>query len=74
LQSCIENITQGQLKKKWAKLTDNDPQFAEGKQGELLGRIQKRTCETREAVENARQGSLVMLQIGCQPRRSKVPD
>ncbi|MFO7688865.1 MAG: hypothetical protein R6V60_22520 [Desulfobacterales bacterium] len=49
------------MKKKWTKLTDNDPQFAEGKQGELLGRIQKRTCENREAVENARQESLVLL-------------
>ena len=63
------------MKKKWTNLTDDDPQFAEGKQDELLGRIQKRTGETREAVENARQKSLVlMLQIDCQPRRSKVPD
>ena len=28
-------------------------QFAEGKQDELLGRIQKRTGETREVVEKA---------------------
>ena len=42
------NITKGKLKQKWAKLTDDDLQFAEGKQDELLGRIQKRTGETRE--------------------------
>ena len=45
------NITKGKLKQKWAKLTDDDLQFVEGKQEELLGRIQKRTGETREAVE-----------------------
>ncbi len=47
------NITKGNLKKKWAKLTDNDLQYAEGKQDELIGRIQKRTGESREAVEKA---------------------
>jgi uncharacterized protein YjbJ (UPF0337 family) len=47
------NITKGKLKQKWAKLTDSDLQFAEGKQDELIGRIQKRTGETREAVEKA---------------------
>ena len=44
------NITKGKLKQKWAKLTDDDLQFVEGKQEELLGRIQKRTGETREAI------------------------
>jgi uncharacterized protein YjbJ (UPF0337 family) len=47
------NITKGKLKQKWAKLTDDDLQFAEGKSKELIGRIQKRTGETREAVEKA---------------------
>jgi uncharacterized protein YjbJ (UPF0337 family) len=47
------NITKGKLKEKWAKLTDSDLQYAEGKQDELVGRIQKRTGETREAVEKA---------------------
>ncbi len=47
------NITKGKLKQKWAKLTDDDLQLAEGKQEELLGRIQKRTGETREAIEKA---------------------
>lgn len=47
------NITKGKLKQKWAKLTDDDLQFAEGKADELIGRIQKRTGETREAVEKA---------------------
>lgn len=47
------NIAKGKLKQKWAKLTDDDLQYIEGKQEELLGRIQKRTGETREAVEKA---------------------
>ena len=47
------NITKGKLKQKWAKLTDDDLAFAAGKQDELIGRIQKRTGETREAVETA---------------------
>ena len=47
------NIARGKLKQKWATLTDDDLQYAEGKQEELVGRIQKRTGETREAVEKA---------------------
>jgi uncharacterized protein YjbJ (UPF0337 family) len=47
------NITKGKLKQKWAKLTDDDLKFVEGQNEELMGRIQKRTGETREAVEKA---------------------
>ena len=47
------NITKGKLKQKWAKLTDSDLTYVEGQQEELRGRIQKRTGETREAVEKA---------------------
>jgi len=47
------NITKGKLKQKWAKLTDHDLQYVEGKQDELIGRIQKRTGETHEAIEKA---------------------
>ncbi len=47
------NITKGKLKQKWAHLTDNDLEYVVGKQEELLGRIQKRTGETREAIEKA---------------------
>jgi uncharacterized protein YjbJ (UPF0337 family) len=47
------NITKGKLKQKWAKLTDDDLQYSEGKSDELFGRIQKRTGETRETVEKA---------------------
>jgi uncharacterized protein YjbJ (UPF0337 family) len=47
------NIIKGKLKQRWAKLTDDDLQYTEGKQAELVGRIQKRTGETQEAVEKA---------------------
>ncbi len=47
------NITKGKLKQKWAKLTDNDLTYVRGQEDELVGRIQKSTGETREAVEKA---------------------
>lgn len=47
------NIVKGKLKQKWAKLTDDDLRYEEGKDQELIGRIQKRTGEAREAVEKA---------------------
>jgi uncharacterized protein YjbJ (UPF0337 family) len=47
------NIAKGKLKQKWARLTDRDLYFAGGRYDELLGRIQKRTGETREAIEKA---------------------
>ena len=47
------NIIKGKLKQKWAGLSDDDLQFIDGKQDELLGRIQKRTGQSSEAVEAA---------------------
>lgn len=47
------NIVKGQLKQKWANLTDDDLQYLEGKEDELYGRIQRRTGQTRDAVEKA---------------------
>lgn len=50
------NIIKGKLKQKWATLTDDDLQYVEGQQEVLLGRIQKRTGETREAIEKIFKG------------------
>ncbi len=47
------HIIKGKLKQKWAKLTDDDLQYAEGKSEELMGRIQARTGETLEEVKKA---------------------
>ena len=59
------NITKGKLKQKWATLTDDDLQYVEGKQDELLGRIQKRTGETQEAVEKAVKDFCTTSSICC---------
>jgi len=47
------NIAKGKLKQKWASLTDDDLLEVRGNEDELIGRIQKRTGEAREAVEKA---------------------
>ncbi len=59
------NIAKGKLKQKWAKLTDDDLQFAEGMHEELFGRIQKRTGESREAVEKAVKEACSSCGCGC---------
>jgi uncharacterized protein YjbJ (UPF0337 family) len=45
------NQVRGQLKKKWGQLTDDDLRFANGNLDQLVGRIQQKTGEAREAVE-----------------------
>jgi uncharacterized protein YjbJ (UPF0337 family) len=47
------NIVKGKLKQKYANLTDDDLQYIEGKEDELIGRIQKRTGRTKEEVQKA---------------------
>jgi uncharacterized protein YjbJ (UPF0337 family) len=47
------NIIKGKLKQRYANLTDNDLQYAHGQEDELLGRIQKRTGQTKEEIERA---------------------
>jgi len=45
------NQIRGQLKKKWGQLTDDDLRFANGNLDQLIGRIQQKTGEGRDAVE-----------------------
>jgi uncharacterized protein YjbJ (UPF0337 family) len=45
------NQVRGQLKKKWGQLTDDDLRFAGGNIDQLVGKIQQRTGEGREAIE-----------------------
>jgi uncharacterized protein YjbJ (UPF0337 family) len=47
------NIVKGKLKQKFAQLTDDDLQFVEGKKNELIGRIQKRTGQTQQNIQQA---------------------
>ena len=40
----------GRLKQKYAELTDDDLKFAEGKEEELLGRLQQRLGKSPEEI------------------------
>ncbi len=44
------NLIKGNLKQKWADLTDDELLYEEGKEDELLGRIQKKTGETKDSL------------------------
>lgn len=46
------NVIKGNLKQQWADLTDDDLLYEEGKEDEVLGRIQKKTGETKEKVND----------------------
>jgi uncharacterized protein YjbJ (UPF0337 family) len=46
------NQVRGQLKKKWGQLTEDDLKFANGNLDQLVGRIQHKTGEAREAIES----------------------
>ena len=42
----------GSLKQKWAELTDDELLYEEGKEDEFIGKIQQKTGETKEAINN----------------------
>ena len=44
------NEVKGKLKQKYGQLTDDDLAFADGKDDELLGRLQTKLGETKESV------------------------
>lgn len=44
------NILKGKLKAKFTDLTDEDLVYERGKEDRLIGNIQKKTGETRDAV------------------------
>lgn len=44
------NEVKGKLKQKYGQLTDDDLAFADGKEDELLGRLQKRLGRTKDEV------------------------
>jgi uncharacterized protein YjbJ (UPF0337 family) len=44
------NEVKGKLKQKYGQLTDNDLAFAEGKDDELLGRLQQRLGRSKEEL------------------------
>jgi len=46
------NKMKGQLKQKYADLTEDDLKYTEGKEDELIGRIQEKLGKTRDDVVN----------------------
>jgi uncharacterized protein YjbJ (UPF0337 family) len=47
------NQVKGEIKKKWAGITDDDLLQAEGNLDKLVGKIQERTGEQKEAIHKA---------------------
>ena len=46
------NQIKGELKQEYGELTDNDLMYREGKEDELLGKIQEKTGKTKDQVKN----------------------
>ncbi|MEX2585268.1 MAG: CsbD family protein [Balneolaceae bacterium] len=44
------NELKGKLKQKYGELSDDDLAYVEGKEDELLGRLQKKLDKTREEI------------------------
>ncbi len=44
------NEVQGKIKQKYGELTDDDLAYVEGKEDELLGRLQKKTGRKKEEL------------------------
>ena len=42
------NQLKGKVKQQWADLTDDDLLYVDGKEDELLGRLQEKTGKTKE--------------------------
>lgn len=45
------NELKGKVKQKYADLTDDDLKYQEGKEDELLGRLQKKTGEAKDTIK-----------------------
>ena len=45
------NKLKGLAKQQWADLTDDDLLYVEGKEEELLGRLQEKTGKTKEELQ-----------------------
>lgn len=45
------NEAKGKLKQKFADLTDDDLKYEEGKEDELLGRLQKKTGKSMDEIK-----------------------
>jgi uncharacterized protein YjbJ (UPF0337 family) len=50
------NEVKGKLKQKYAQLTDDDLTYAEGKDDELVGKLQKKLGKSAEEVRHILEG------------------
>ncbi|PHN05063.1 CsbD family protein [Flavilitoribacter nigricans] len=46
------NQIKGKLKEEYGELTDNDLMYQEGKEDQLLGRIQERTGKSKQEIKD----------------------
>jgi len=46
------NVIKGKLKQEYAELTEDDLAYEEGKEDELIGRLQKKLGKTKEEVKD----------------------
>jgi uncharacterized protein YjbJ (UPF0337 family) len=46
------NTVKGKIKQEHAQLTDNDLQYEEGQDDELLGRLQKKLGKTKQDIKD----------------------
>ena len=46
------NQLKGKLKQEYGELTDDDLTYSEGKEDEVLGRIQEKTGESKEKIKS----------------------
>jgi len=46
------NVIKGKLKQEYAELTEDDLAYEEGKEDELMGRLQKKLGKTKEEVKD----------------------
>lgn len=46
------NQIKGKLKEEYGELTDNDLVYREGKEDQLLGRIQEKTGKTKQEIKD----------------------
>lgn len=45
------NQLKGKIKQEWADLTDDDLMYVEGKEDELLGRMQEKTGKSKDELK-----------------------
>ena len=46
------NVIKGKLKQSYADLTEDDLMYAEGKEDEVLGRIQQKVGKTKQEIKD----------------------